>query len=206
MPSPLSWLYREAMVAPAILVLAVCSTNAGPESQPACLELRTPATGSRAEAALALVAAPRRAALAWTAGQLTEVVFTLDEPKAFEVSSRNNPDFPLDIAVDCLDHILVTGKATFRTEDGRINESWSAAELRTNTTGEATLVHSIKVDKLRGNYRGSVPASQCFVAFQINLSLTANTFSGSTLDTVANAPCGSIEPHTGISPRQSSSW
>ncbi len=191
------------MVALAFLTLACCSTN---ESEPACLETRRQATGANAEAALALVAAPRRAPLTWTGGQPTEVVFELKEPKTFAVSSRNNPDFPLDIAVDCSDHILVTGKASLRTEDGRINETWSSAELRTNTTGEATLVQSIKVDNLRGNYRGMVLASQCFVGFQINLSLTANSFSGSTLDSVANAPCGSIEPYTGISPRQSSSW
>jgi hypothetical protein len=55
------------------------------------------------------------------------------------VTSRNNPDFGLDIAVDCADHILVTGKATLRTEDGRLNETWTNAEMRTTTTGVRSL-------------------------------------------------------------------
>ncbi len=199
------WVCRKAMIALALLGLG-CSANDSPESEPACLETLMPAAGANAEAALALVSAPRRASLTWADGQPSEVVFTLEEPKAFSVSSRNNPDFPLDIAVDCRDHILVTGQARLRTEDGRIDETWSSAELRTTTTAGATLVHSIKADSLRGHYSGTVPAGQCFVAFQVNLALTADTFSGSTLDTVANAPCGSKDPQAGVSPRQSSSW
>lgn len=190
----------------ALVFLGACASQGASESETACLETRIRATAGNAEVALALVAAPRRASLRWAGGEATEVAFTLEQPEAFAVSSRKNPDFLNDIAIDCKDHIVLTGKATLRTEDGRIDETWTMAEVRTTATGGAELVHTIDAKDLRGSYRPALPVGHCFKALQLNVSLTADTFSGSTIDTIVDAPCGSNNPQAGASPRQSATW
>jgi hypothetical protein len=172
------------------------------ETTEPCLETRAPASADDAEALLALVAAPRTAPVTWADGTTTELTFALEGPAPFFVSSRPNPRFTLDIAVECRDHLLLSGTGRLRTADGRLDESWAQAELRSTGNGEAVLVQSVGVDQLRGSYRPPTEASECFRAVQFELTLSPEGFSGSFVDTIAGAPCGAGAPSTPVSGRR----
>ena len=190
----------------------------------ACLEQLTPISGANptplgfsAEDALQLIRGKHVAGQYLIAGGASSVEFQMVRAELFYVESTVNPDFNLDIAVTCDDHVRAVGPARFVSADGSFDETFPAFELDIGSTtasgaGDAAEnlvaggVISLESDELRGNYRPTLGIDQCYLAMQFNVGLGATGFDGTFIETILNAPCGDTSPTTAVLGRDAGAW
>jgi hypothetical protein len=150
-------------------------------------------------------------------GGTSPVEFYMVEAELFHVDSERNPDFNLDIPVECNDHVRARGIARFVSADGSFDETFPDFELdvgSTLTDGPGDVVArmtaggviNLAKDALRGNYQPALGADQCFLAMQFNVTLTRTQFTGSFIRSVLNAPCGNDEPDAAVHAGDAGTW
>lgn len=183
-----------------------------------CLEQLTPIDywseephGFLARDALSFLGGKRSAAQYLITGGSSIVAFEMVRAELFYVESAPNPDFTLDIPVSCANHVRAKGVARFVSSDGRFDETFHDLELGVSfdeALGEFTAGGAITLERgeLRGSYQPAIEADQCFFAMQFNIGFTESDLSGSFIETVLDAPCGSDEPNLAVHGRDAGSF
>jgi hypothetical protein len=193
--------------------------NTGP-----CIEQLTPLVGSdptqfgfTTEDVWSLIDGKHVASQYLIEGGTSPVEFYMVEAELFHVDSEPNPDFNLDIFVQCDDHIRARGTARFVSADGSFDETFPDFELNvgvplTDGPGDpasrlaAGGVITLESSQLRGDYQPALSADQCFLAMQFNVNLSRTEFTGSFIETILNAPCGNDDPNTAVLGRDAGAW
>jgi hypothetical protein len=164
--------------------------------------------GFSAEDVNRLLAGTRRSTIATRNTDATHVSFDFVGPlRVYEVDSRANPNFNLDIVVSCEDHVRARGYARFVTDDGVFDETFPDFEVNLGLSSGASdpssapiaLVEgggviSLELSELRGSYYPPIPASQCLLSLQFNLGFGPEEFNGSLIESILSMPCGSTDP------------
>jgi hypothetical protein len=138
---------------------------------------------------------PEQALLTWESGEQTTVRFTMGPGSLFFVKSEGDPALDGGWAAYCRDHVLLRGPAHLWTDDGRLDERWPAAQLRT-FLGRAELTLQVDRRPIRGTYPTESSPSICSVDLQLELLFTREGMSGFSRS-VAHAACDAIGPMTG---------
>jgi hypothetical protein len=181
-----------------------------------CVEERTALQGNEASTlgvsaseALQWLGSERSGRLSWSRGPgpATEATFTFSAARAFLVRSKPDPDFGLDIAVHCEDHVEVEARVAFATADGQLSFDNQRVRLTAdasthNLTGT---IGGIAAEELRGSYQPAA-ANECFEMTQLDVSFSQAEMSGTLIDTIALASCPAVRDLTGVTPREGARW
>jgi hypothetical protein len=189
------------------------SGSEGGANQTGCRDHRTAVTmddvlplGFPPAQVLAFMDGQREATLRWPTGVDTRIGHVLQSPSLFFVRSERDPEFKLDIAVQCRDHLLVESPVLLKTADGQLDEQWSTGRFRSFDGQRASGTLSLKTAAIQGAYDADLASNQCLLGLQFDISFGAVGFSGNILKTVAAASCGSVGDLTGVSPHSGGSW
>lgn len=86
--------------------------------------------------------------------------------RAVKIESRDDPDFALDLVTDCVDRIQVEADLQLTSEDGRIDESFSAVPFNEGEEGKLSAWVRLKTSELQGAYVRQVPGGQLTSVYQ----------------------------------------
>jgi hypothetical protein len=133
--------------------------------------------------------------------------FSFSEQRAFFVRSKPDPDFSLDIVIVCEDHVEVAARMSVATADGKLRLDKDKVRLTADADVQGVwgVIGNIDADDLRGSYNPA-RAHECFLGTQLNVSFSADKFSGTMLDAIAGAPCSALNDLTGVGPRDGARW
>lgn len=209
-----------------LMWLAACGEDASKAEQPGrntldadgasqgCLEVAEPVDVAKAAAMGVDLAALKAAVeaeyyvpLTWSeSGDTGYFGFRTESASYALVRSTNDPDFQLNIAIQCADHVRVDARVALGTGDGQLNELVPALRLRASDQYAYGTV-SFEAVALAGTYGPELGANQCFVGTQIDLSLSADGLQGSITDAVASTSCDDLDnPLAGVGAREAATF
>ncbi|HEX5099777.1 MAG TPA: hypothetical protein VFV94_09775, partial [Polyangiaceae bacterium] len=187
----------------------------------ACLETLSPydrtsptdldVSWSRAPELLAL---DHHAPIAWADGTRSEVTLSFVGVSAYYVESTRNPDLPLEVTVNCENHVRLIATGRLTSADGRLDETLPEVSMN---VGTATLsgqgpypglhgVTTLERGHLRGSYAPATSDEHCLSALEFEVALLLGTFVGSIREVLGSEPCGTQDSDQAVLGRVAATW
>jgi hypothetical protein len=174
-----------------------------------CLEVLTPLVGSDPSPVgvsgadvQQLLAGTHHTQLSYLSGGSTEVTLRLAGIEVFYVESTPNPNFGLDIVVNCTNHVRARTYGRVTSADGKLDEM--LPELVFAATADSAVGGlTLDVAELGGSYQPSLSPNQCFWMLQFDFFIQQDSFSGGLTETIVSSPCDAIEPTSAATGRES---
>ncbi len=156
---------------------------------------------------LPLTSTQRTAAIAWNDGTHSTLTMSFADERGYWVQSHDDPNATLAIARSCFDHVAIVAQIRIATDDGRLSETFFPVELavvdRDHVQGS---VAGAPAAEIRGTYGANVEQGSCLLYIQINFGLSSAAFSGSIVETRADAPCERVGAQAGVSSVMGGQW